>query len=1586
MANIGDIVFIGYNGLTSVEGFAFVVKKALTGGDIIKFTDNAILNSSPNSFRTGEYAIQWTVPNAGVAAGTVVVITNWNNSATISFNDGSGGSITTPSVVGTLTLGIESQGNGGLNNSGDQIFAYTGTLSSPTILAGLDASISPLTSGSPNAQTTYAPAAGVPFTDLGAVNAKTVFTTNPAAQSIEALTNPSNFTTNTTSTGFTFTDIITDNEIVISEVHPAGSGNGTYAADWFELTNNGTNAIDITGWRMDDNSNSFANSVALNGVTSIAPGQSVVFIEGDASTVNAFKTAWFGGNLPSGFTIGTYSGSGVGLGNSGDQVNIFDGSGNRITGVAFAAANSTSTFDNKDGLSTVSTSSTVGVNGAFVSSNGAETGSPGTIANNNNTNSAPVITVNTSATTDFLDGGTLNLLPTLGAGAISGVINDPTINDPTDPARTLGIDFTLSDPDTPVNNLTVTVTSSNQAVVPNANLTLTGTGADRNLKINPTGVGLTNITVTVSDGTLSSSYIINYAASAGSVNPSTRFLTGTSDASTAIAIDANYMFVADDEDQTIRLYDRNNSGLPVASFDFTSFLGLSGSSEVDIEASTKLGNTIYWMGSHSNNSSGNDRPNRERIFATQISGTGANTSLSFQGYYQFLEDDLIAWDNNNGHNLGAGYLGLAVSAAAGVLPEQSNAFNIEGLTIAPDGTTAYVAFRAPNLPTTNRTQALIIPVTNFTSILNGSGGTLGAATFGTPIQLDLGGRGIRSIERNASNQYIIIAGPAGAATGTAPNDFRLYTWTGNAADAPVLLSADLTALNAGGSFESIVEVPNSLTNSSQISVLVDNGDTVWYNDGTISKDLAQDNLQKFRSEVITLGGSANISITKIHEIQGSGSTFNSAFGGTQTIEGIVVAAFPGTSGLRGFYVQEEDADADANSATSEGIFVFDPSGLFSGNVGDKVRVTGNVAEFTSGTSSSLTQLSNITSVVNFGANTLPTVTNISLPVTSVSDLERYEGMFVNVSAASGNLTVTEYFQLGRFGQVLLSATGASNQPGTDARLDQYTQFNAPSVSGYSAYLADIAKRQIYLDDGSSTQNPSTIIFGRGGQPLSASNTLRGGDTVSSITGILDQRFEGYRIQTTDGVNFTPANPRPISAPDVGSTATLKVASFNVLNYFNGDGLGGGFPTARGADNPTEFTRQRDKIIQAIIGTGADILGLNELENDGYGSTSAIQDLVNGLNAVAGAGTYTFINPGTSLGTDQIAVGLIYKPGKVSPVGAAATMPNGYGTGAFDVVGRKPLAQTFQQISTGESFTAVVNHFKSKGSSSGGVGDADAGDGQGFSNGTRTRQAQDLAQWLATNPTGTNDSDYLILGDLNAYAKEDPLTTLAQAGYNNLLSQTDYSFVFRGQVGSLDHALASTSLAAQVTGAEKWHINADEPNVLDYNTNFKSAIQETNLYNADPYRSSDHDPVIIGLNLYSIDNTFTPAPSRDPITGSSGNDVIVGGAGAKTITGGAGNDQFVYTSLNDVGHRIADFEVGTDKIVLTQLLDSLVSGGYNGSDAITDGYIRLIQGSTANSTLLQIDRDGALGSAIFRTFLTINNVAPAAMNDIHNFVF
>ncbi|MBF2075794.1 MAG: ExeM/NucH family extracellular endonuclease [Synechococcales cyanobacterium C42_A2020_086] len=755
---------------------------------------------------------------------------------------------------------------------------------------------------------------------------------------------------------------------------------------------------------------------------------------------------------------------------------------------------------------------------------------------------------------------------------------------------------------------------------------------------------------------------------------------------------------------------------------------------------------------------------------------------------------------------------------------------------------------------------------------------------------------------------------------------------------------------------------------------------------TSSADPAYASLSLPSVTVTIADNDVSLPITKIHSIQGSGNSFDPAFGGIQTIEGIVVGDFQiagATPFLRGFYVQEEDSDADSNPLTSEGIFVFDNAFGTDVQIGDKVRITGEVNEFTStagGRTSSLTQLRNLTEVVNLGSgNPLPTAAVLQFPLTG--NLEAVEGMRVTVPEP---LVVTEHFELGRFGQVVLAANGPSNQPGTDARLDQYTQFNAPSVSGFSAYLAQLAQRRLILDDGQTVQNPDPILLGRGGNPLSASNTLRGGDTVTNLTGVLDERFGDYRVQPVAPVDFQPSNPRPAT---LNLGGTLRVAGFNLLNYFNGDGLGGGFPTARGAESLAEFNRQRAKTIAAILGMNSDVVGLIELENDGYGPNSAIQDLVNGLNAAAGAGTYALIDPGTpNLGSDQIAVGFIYKPSRVTPVGAAATVPDGFGQGAFDADNRKPLAQTFRQTDTGAEFTAVINHFKSKGSSAGKPGDEDAGDGQGLSNGTRLRAAQDLAAWLATNPTGTSDPDYLLLGDLNAYALEDPIRALENAGYQNLVSNTSYSFVFNGQWGSLDHALANGSLAGQIAGATKWHINADEPNVLDYNTNFKSANQQSSLYSPDPFRSSDHDPVVVGLNLTTPTNQTNPingTPRRDTLIGTAGDDIITGFQQEDRLTGNAGNDQFVYVSLRDGRDIITDFTVGQDQIVLRPLLQSL-GLSLDFASAVNGGYLSLR--NRAEGALVFFDADGAAGPARGTALALVRGVSIAALNTAANFGF
>lgn len=596
-------------------------------------------------------------------------------------------------------------------------------------------------------------------------------------------------------------------------------------------------------------------------------------------------------------------------------------------------------------------------------------------------------------------------------------------------------------------------------------------------------------------------------------------------------------------------------------------------------------------------------------------------------------------------------------------------------------------------------------------------------------------------------------------------------------------------------------------------------------------------------------------LTLIHDIQGNG--MESPMTGTLVlVEGIVVADFQDTN-IGGFFVQEEDADADADPATSEGLFVYSAIPV---SVGDLVQVTGTVTEFYT-----LTELSGVTGITIVAAGEpLPTPATVELPFTEETFPERYEGMSVYCPQT---LTVSETYNLGRYGEIVLS----------NGRLYIPTNVVDPGPEAIAMQAQNDLNR-ILLDDGNTLQNVDPIVFGLNGNPLTADNTLRSGDQVTGFNGVLTYSYSGsfgtdaYRIHATETVNFTEANPRTAIPADVGGS--LKVASFNVLNYFNGDGLGGGFPTSRGADDLEEFYRQRDKIIAAIDIMNADIIGLMEIENDGYGVYSAIQDLVNGLNAYTSGNSYAFIDPGISqIGTDEIAVGIIYRPETVTPLGASQILDNTVDPTFNSEANRPCLAQAFTEIASAGIATVAVNHLKSKGSEC--PGDPDTGDGQGNCNLTRTAAAEAIVNWLDTDPTGSGVENYLIIGDLNSYAMEDPVTAIKNGGYTDLIDlygTNAYSYVFFGQAGYIDHALASSNILQYVTGTTVWHINTDEPRVLDYDMDFKTLNQHIILYNPDQYRSSDHDPVIVGLALeaafQAVDFDVKPAGWPNPINTKS----------------------------------------------------------------------------------------------------------------------
>jgi predicted extracellular nuclease len=664
--------------------------------------------------------------------------------------------------------------------------------------------------------------------------------------------------------------------------------------------------------------------------------------------------------------------------------------------------------------------------------------------------------------------------------------------------------------------------------------------------------------------------------------------------------------------------------------------------------------------------------------------------------------------------------------------------------------------------------------------------------------------------------------------------------------------------------------------------------------------------------------------TPINQIQGTTNT--AALTGVRTVQGVVVGDYEGAVNLslRGFYLQEITA-VDSDPASSEALFIFNNNENNNVSLGQVIQVTGTVSEF-----QGQTQI-RLDSFENCGTTANPTPVLVELPfpaaVNNVPYLERFEGMLVRVKGASNTaLFVTEHFQLGQFGQVVLSSGD---------RLFQPTNLVAPGAPAQAEQAKNDLNR-IILDDALQNQNRDPIAFGRGGNTLTANNTLRIGDSLSEVVGVLNFTWGGanaspnaYRVRSENALgitaapNFLPTNPRPTAPPSVGGR--IVVSAYNVLNYFltpdTSDVCG---PTqnvdCRGADTLVELTRQRDKLLQALKGLNADVLGLVELENTPNVNPQA--DLVTGLNSLTAAGTFAAIDTGV-IGTDAIRVGLIYKPGVVTPVGAFKLLDSTVDP-RFDTSRSRPaLAQTFRENATGETFTVVVNHFKSKGDSelffinnqpTGPCAvqgpsfspDCDQGDGQAFWNDTRKKAAQALVDWVS-GPTFT-DRDVLIIGDLNAYAQEDPIKAIL-AGTDDAAGTADdfvnlqpdgkkYSFVFGAQSGSLDHILASPSMARQFVKSDKWHINADEPRVLDYNTEFKSVGQQASLYAVDPFRTSDHDPILVGLNQLATGPQLTAREVYDTGLGGNGAE-IVSIAGNRILVSNAGDGSTDVVSATDL---------------------------------------------------------------------------------------
>ncbi len=602
--------------------------------------------------------------------------------------------------------------------------------------------------------------------------------------------------------------------------------------------------------------------------------------------------------------------------------------------------------------------------------------------------------------------------------------------------------------------------------------------------------------------------------------------------------------------------------------------------------------------------------------------------------------------------------------------------------------------------------------------------------------------------------------------------------------------------------------------------------------------------------------------TPIYTIQGDGAT-TPLLGQELATEGIVVGDFQTNASVdgtkNGFYIQ--DATGDGNTATSDGIFVY--STLVDVLPGDHVRVRGKAAEYTTGTGS-LTQVSTVTQIWVCSTGNSISPTQLSLPVASDFDYEDFEGMLVTYPQ---DLVISEYFNFDRYGEIVL----------TSRRHTTPTAEFEPGSTEYLQAVQDYLLDKITLDDGRTSQNPDPAIHPNG-EVFNLDNLFRGGDLVTNATGILDFYQSLYRVQPIQGADYTPVNIRPVAPTLEGD---LQVASFNVLNYFltidEGPDICGplGNLECRGADTLLELERQRAKILAALSGMNADVYGLMEIQND---QDQSVADLVAGLNDIFGAGAYNYIATGY-IGTDAIKQAIIYKTATVTPAGAFAILDETVDARFLDDYNRPVLAQSFTDNLTGSTFTVAVNHLKSKGSDCLAVSDPDLGDGQGNCNVTRTMAAEALVDWLATDPTASGASESLIIGDLNSYDKEDPIDAVLE-GPDDILGTADdytdlvfdylgeyaYGYVFDGQTGYLDHALANPTLADNVVGATFWHINADEPDLIDYDMTFKLDAQDA-LYAPDAYRSSDHDPVIVSLSLdqpYEADDDIYATPMDMPL--------------------------------------------------------------------------------------------------------------------------
>ncbi len=512
-----------------------------------------------------------------------------------------------------------------------------------------------------------------------------------------------------------------------------------------------------------------------------------------------------------------------------------------------------------------------------------------------------------------------------------------------------------------------------------------------------------------------------------------------------------------------------------------------------------------------------------------------------------------------------------------------------------------------------------------------------------------------------------------------------------------------------------------------------------------------------------------------------------------TVQGVVTLVQSG----QGLYLEEPDSDQD--KSTSNAVFVQSTELPDEVGPGSWISAEGKVTEIRKGRNS-LTALTDVGDITQCSSGQTLPLTSVALPLRGL-EREALEGMRITVN---GTLTVTDTYQFRR-GKLSLAGNGF--------------QFTATEVIAPGVEAIAYAKK-----------NRAFTLRILLPEKTGGSELLASGSTIDGITGVM--AHDGRRSRVV--IQLMPAaEPPSFAAPGQAAEGELRVVGMNLYNFFNGDGQGGGFPTPRGARTAAKFTAQRQRIGAAIKVLNPHVLAVMELENDGFGPFSAAADFITTVQQATATAWQAARPADDNTGADKIRVGLFYRVDLLEAMGPAQTL-----SGPEFRRSRQPLAQLFKQRHNNEKILVVVNHLKSKGSCPDSGDNANQQDGQGCWNLARTAAAMKMTAWVKGLADSAGTDNILILGDMNAYRLEDPVNAIRTAGFSELMDGAPgriYSFIYRGQAGTLDYAFASQALQPKVRQAFIWNVNAALP---------------ANMELPQPWlRFSDHDPVVVDLRLH-----------------------------------------------------------------------------------------------------------------------------------------